>query len=154
MKSTYKQARDIFDMIRRFHKQLAVFYEQLSEKSEKERVRMLLTYMSRHEKNFERALGEYDHETASKVLDTWIQFAPDSRILSIPEVKDLHSDMSVDDVVDIAMELDDHLIKFYSEAERCVDFNLPKEFFGKLKEQEQAEEAELAKTAEGIKHYE
>jgi rubrerythrin len=153
MESTYKRARDVLNMIRRFHQQLAEFYAQLSAISEKQRVRMLLGYMSRHEKNFERALAEYDQETASKVLDAWIQYAPDGRILSIPEAKDLHSDMSVDDVVDIAMELDDHLIKFYSEAVRCVDFSVLKEFFGKLKEQEQAEEAELARSAEDIKHY-
>jgi rubrerythrin len=153
MRSTYKTARDILNMIRRFHHQLSEFYEQLSEISEKKRVRMLLEYMSRHEKNFEQALAEYDHETASRVLDAWIQYAPDGDILSIPEAKKLHSDMSVDDVVGIAMELDNHLIKFYSEAERCVDFNILKDFFGRLKEQEQADEAELVRSAEDIKHY-
>jgi rubrerythrin len=153
MRSTYKTARDILNMIRRFHQQLSEFYEQLSEISEKKRVRMLLEYMSRHEKNFEQALAEYDHENASKVLDAWIQYAPDSDILSIPKAKNLHSDISVDDVVDIAMELDDHLIKFYSEAERCVDFSVLKDFFGRLKEQEQADEAELVRSAEDIKHY-
>jgi len=153
MKSTYKRVDDLLGMVHRFHKQLAVFYAQLSENSDRERVQMLLQYMSRHERNFAQAMAEYDKETADKLLDTWIQYAPDRDVLSIPQAKDLDKNMTVDDVVKIAMELDEHLARFYSEAARSVDFSELKDFFCKLQEQEQADKAELARNAEMIKHY-
>jgi hypothetical protein len=140
-------------MVQDFHEQLAEFYGRLSESSDKERVRMLLEYMSRHEKNFKHAMVEYDEEAANRLLNTWIQYAPDLGVLSVPEAEKLENHMTVDDVVDIAMELDDRLVQFYSEATRLVDSTELKDLFGKLKQQEEADKAEIKKNASYIKDY-
>jgi rubrerythrin len=153
MKSTYKRVGDVLSMVRRFHNQLAEFYTRLYETSDKERVRMLLDYMSRHEKNFEQAIEEYNEQTSHKLLNTWIQYTPDRGVLSIPEVKDFEKDATLDDVIEIAMELDDRLVHFYSEAARLVDSYELKDLFNKLKEQEEEEKSEIKKNATSIKNY-
>lgn len=151
MRPTYKKVTDVLELVRRFHKQLADFYAGLSETSDKERVQMLLDYMSRHERNFEQAFAEYSNEVGRKLLDTWIQYIPDPDMLSVPEMKDLDGNMTVDDVADILMVLDDRLVRFYSEAARRAESVELKEFFGRLKKYEEAEKSKIAENAVNIK---
>ena len=151
MTSTYKQVRDVLNAVNNFHKQLSDFYAKLMENSDKERVRMLLDYMSRHEENFKKATAEYNQQATEKLLDTWIQYSPDLGELSLPEPEEIDKDMTVDDVVDIAMKMDENLVEFYSKAAQMVDVQEAKLLFNKMQEQEKAEEAELRKNAQQIK---
>ena len=59
-----KKTRDIIDYARGFHEKLNLYYQSLAEHTNKERLKLLLEYMARHEKHFEECLAEYE-ETAS-----------------------------------------------------------------------------------------
>jgi len=50
---THKQTCDIIKCVRSFHNQMRIFYERLHERDEKQKVKMLLDYLSRHEKHRE-----------------------------------------------------------------------------------------------------
>jgi rubrerythrin len=151
MGPTYQQVKDILNTVRGFYKQLTEFYAGLSETSDKEKVQILLKYMSHHERKFEHAFAQYSDETGRKLLETWIQYPPDPNVLYVPKAKELDRSMTVDDVADIAKELDDRLERFYSEAARLVESVELKDFFETLKEFEEAEKANVAENAVYIK---
>ena len=47
----YETVRDILDRVRNFHDQVGEYYHRLYSIADKERVRILLDYLSRHEKH-------------------------------------------------------------------------------------------------------
>ncbi len=151
MKQTYKQAKDLLDVVRDYHKHLGEFYSKLSDISDDERVQMLLDYLSRYTENIEKGFAEYTEALDPKLLETWIQYVPDPDLLSVPEAEKLDADMSVDDVANIAIELDDHLVRFYSEAAERVDYDTLTDLFDRLKEYEEAEKSKITENAVRIK---
>jgi len=68
--------KEIITRIRGLHSQLGWLYESMGDVADKERVKMLLRYVSRHECNLEQALGQYQQQAAKAVLDTWYKVAP------------------------------------------------------------------------------
>lgn len=110
---TNEQTHEIIEDVRLVHKQMSDFYEQLHRKDEKGRVKLLLDYLTQHEKRRDETLTEYEDETSSTVLDTWFKFIPVNNISSYMENMSSKSNISVSDVVSIALELDDQLINIY-----------------------------------------
>lgn len=101
---TYEQTGNVFTMIADFHRAVRKHYEKLTDEAEKKRVRLLLDYLSRHERRFEEGLAQYTGQEQRKVLDTWYQYIPDDLKLEPGEI-DLTPDMSVDEVVKLAGQI-------------------------------------------------
>ncbi len=57
-----RQVRDVIDRVRSHHTNLAKQLESFAklESTSHSRLQLLLNYMSRHEKHFEKALGKYE----------------------------------------------------------------------------------------------
>lgn len=53
---TYEKARDIFDYISKYHREIKKMYKEEKEEVNRKRVRMLLDYLTRHEKSFEEGM--------------------------------------------------------------------------------------------------
>jgi hypothetical protein len=148
---TFDETENVFDMIAGFHRTLKERYDRLTDEAEKERVKMLLDYLSRHERRFEQGLEQYSEQGRRKVLDTWYQYIPDGQTLD-PGSLDLTPDMTVDEVVDTALKMDERLKRFFeSMAENAGSPPEVREVFRKMVEQEEREKAKLVKTAEQIK---
>jgi rubrerythrin len=111
----FEQAKDVIDYCAKLHHQIGEFYNDLSEEVSQERVRMLLTYLSRHEKHLEESLEEYEADASNKVMNTWLQFVPSSGIEASIKAFELNPSMSVDEVIDKTIEFDDSLIALYQE---------------------------------------
>lgn len=149
---TYTKVRDVLEKAREFHQQLTEFYDRLSDRAERDRVEMLLDYMSRHEEGFEEAFDDYTDEGAEKLLETWMQYGPEEDTLDVPDPGELDADMDVDDVVATALDLDDALVRFYEEvAERAKSSDV-RDLFRKLREQQESEKAKLKRAAHQIRH--
>lgn len=56
----FEQARDVIDHARAFHRQLGERLRRMGDASEKERVRLLLSYLSRHEEHLGETLEQYE----------------------------------------------------------------------------------------------
>jgi rubrerythrin len=143
MAASYGQVRDVLNTVVEFHRRLREFYSQLAEQTNQERVRILLDYMSRHERGFEQALAEYDQERTQKLLDMWMQYTPEERVLELPKPEKLRHDMTVDEVVNAALRLDDELVRFYSQAARLAQTEEIRDLFTRLVEQQEDEEQKL-----------
>ena len=110
---TYKQTCDIIEYVRSFHNLMRNLYERLHEKDEKQKVKMLLDYLCRHEKHREDTLAKYEKEESRRVMDTWFKYVPENIPLNCFENFEIKSHMSVDDIVHIALQLNNYLIELY-----------------------------------------
>ena len=143
-----KQTRDILDYVREFHKKLSDFYHDLADHSDKERVKMLLDYMARHQKHFEENLAEYETDASKTIMESWLQCAPEMDMEGVFKGIKLDPDMmSVEDVIRIAVDLDDYLINLYQEVANCTESKEIKEIFVKLMEKENREKYTLVRQA-------
>lgn len=147
----FKQTKDVLDYVRTFHSQLSKYYESLSQIAEKERVKMLLDYLSRHEKHLAENLAEYENDAAKKILNTWFRFIPKNIPPDCFENNKLKPNISVDDVISIALHFDDCLIELYKVMAEEAEIEELKDLFNNLLEMEKQEEKILARDALWLK---
>lgn len=114
-----RTTRELIEQLQDFHKHLAAFYSRSAKQAKRERVKMLLDYMSHHEDDIAKCLADFEEDAAQKVLDTWFEFLPDIAKCECFESEcwqsKFPSDISVDDVVRTALWFDDCLIKFFKQ---------------------------------------
>ena len=144
---TYKQTSELIDYVRLFHKKMRGFYDQLHEKAEKQRVKMLLEYLSRHEKHREETLAKYEKEASNKVMDTWFQYVPEN--ISSDCFKKIvnKSNISVDDVVSNVLHLNNCLIELYRGIIEETAVEEVKDVFKSLLNRIEQEERDLVRDA-------
>lgn len=128
----YETVRDVFDRIRHFHNQVSEYYHQLHEIADKERVRILLDYMDRHEKKLEECMTEYEDEAPKEVLNAWFKYTPVSTYQECFKDSALKHDMSIDDVITVAIRLDDCLINVFKRIVDSSESSKIKEIFNCL----------------------
>merc|ERR1712000_330369 len=80
-----------------------------------ERVDMMCRLLSRHETTLAEAVEKIEEGLQKKVLDEWHQFEPGSISEALAECVDIHPDISVDELVQMALRIDDYLIDLYSQ---------------------------------------
>lgn len=143
----FEQVKDVLDHGRQLHADLRGFYESLNEKEQQARVRMLLDYLSRHELHLEETVARFEGESKKQVLDTWMQYAPSIDVNKLINVKSLaaHGDMSVDEVVRLAIEFDDAMVELYREAADEADISRVKDVFRNLVELESHEKLKMVR---------
>ncbi len=148
---TYEPARNVLAHAADFHKTLSVMYRDLTEQTDRERVRLLLDYLQRHEKNFEESLKRYSSQTRQRIRETWFQYIPKENELTTEDIE-LRPDMSIDDIVRAAMELDRRLAAFYRQMAAHGGSQEVRDIFSGLAQQEERERSKLAQTAYDIQH--
>ncbi len=147
---TFETTRDIIDLARRFHGEVSAFYEHLGNQASKGRVKLLLQYMSRHEKHLERCLEEYEQDASERILATWFQYAPATTPIEHLQTVQLEPEMSIDDVVEVALRLDECLVDLYREVAEQADSREVTELFCNLLDLEQQEEIAVTRNALSI----
>ncbi|MCF7847672.1 MAG: hypothetical protein K9M45_02385 [Kiritimatiellales bacterium] len=141
------QTRDVLEQARTFHRRLSGFYEELKDSVHRERTRILLDYMSRHEDYLANSLGAFEEAVSNNVLDTYFQFSFEDATISCFADFEIKAEMDVNDVIQAAMHFDSCLIAFYKEmAERTVSGEI-REIFENLLELEKHEQVALSKRA-------
>ncbi len=142
MKS-YKQVREILAYVRLFHGQMREFYERLHKKDEQQRIKIILDFLCRHEKHREETLAQYEAETSKKILDTWFQYIPEHTVPECLEDIEIQSDMAVDDIIRMALDLNNCIIETYKALIEETDVDEVKEVFSKLLKRLESEEKNL-----------
>jgi rubrerythrin len=146
-----EQTRDILEHARQFHRQVSEFYDQLSCQTEKERIKMLLDYMSRHERNMAAALEAFEQSAPVHLLNACYKvgrkFQPCCEVI---RDLDIPPDMSVDDVIQMGLQFDDCLIAVYRDrAENAPDEKV-RGVFQDLVELAQKEKRQLSRNAQRV----
>ncbi len=141
-----ERTRDVLDHVRSFHEKLADYYARLEGRSERARVCLLLEYLSGHERHLADTLMRYEEKASRGVLNTWFKFSPEDKLRSIQET-DLSADMSCDEVVAAALELDERILDFYRDMASRAENPQVRELFEDLLQMERNEERQLTRNA-------
>ncbi len=96
-------------------------------------------------------MAEYDDQRSKELLDTWMQYTPDQRALEVPTPDALREDMTVDEVVETALDLDEKLVEFYARAAQMAKTPEVKHLFEELTQQQQDEREKLKVNASSLK---
>ena len=96
----------VLDHAKQFHQRLRQFYQNLSEAEKQPRVKLLLEYFADHEENIERIITSYEKGAPRAVLDSWFECLYDECRLSCFEKMDHIPNMTVEQVIELAMKAD------------------------------------------------
>lgn len=128
--SNFEQTKQVLGFAKKFHHQLSELYHRISEKSKKERVKILCDYLSRHETNLEIKLNEYEKDLTKEILETWFQFLPDHKKPKCIEEIEFDVNEDVDEIIDLALEMDDCLLNIYKRiAQDTEDYHVKDVFY-------------------------
>ena len=144
---TYRKTRDILELARNLHTNISKHYESLSNAAEKEKVKLLLDFLSRHEKNLAKGIDEFEEDSSREIMENWFKFAPEISTAECVEDMKISPSMSIDDVIYLAICYDDRLVDFYREAARVSPSEEIRELFNNLLEMEKEEEIVLIRNA-------
>lgn len=143
----FQTVADVLDVVKSFHKALAAQFSELEQLTTSERARLMLDYLNRHEQHLSEATGQYDKDAGSGLLNTWLQFAPESHpddLVAKVRAVDLND---VDSIVAVALAVDDYLIQLYRDLLSDADTDELKEVFESLIRLEDNERHTLARGA-------
>ncbi len=147
----FEQAKDVIEYCEKLHHQIGEFYKEVGEEVSQERVKMLLTYLSRHEIHLEESLKEYEADASSKILNTWLQFVPSSNIEASITAFKVNPSMSVDEVIDKTIEFDNALIELYKEVIHETSEPSVQAVFKNLVDMESKEKIKMVRNAMMLK---
>lgn len=135
----FKTVRDILDQARAFHRDLAERYRRAGEGAGREKLKVLLDFMGRHEQHMAHHLEGYEAEAAGRILGSWFKYSPAAPDLGAIEGVELRPDMTVEEVVAVSLKFDAALVAFYREAASESRSQEVKDFFAKVADMEQRE---------------
>ena len=140
----FESARDALKHAKDFHLQLCEFFESLSKQENIPRTKLLLDYMISQEKSLAESLDDYEKNTPTGVLDTWLQYANDEAILKLPVVEAFQSKKSMEDILGISMKMSDELIQVYNLVENQINENSVKDIFNNLADMQMQKQKKLS----------
>lgn len=143
----YKTVKDVVDYSRKLHQQISKLYQEISQDQTQVRVKMLLDYLQRHESHLEEVLSQFEHDKSQKVLDSWFQYAPDQSITEVLEGIEISNNMSTDEVIVMALKLDDYFIELYEGMVENASSSAVKSVFQNLLDMEQQEKIRTSRAA-------
>jgi hypothetical protein len=128
--------KDILKHFQKFHKLIADYYHDLSQKADKERVKLLLNYLEEREIQIEKTLNGLENSISSNVLNSW--FTHSNCKEKLENLSNLLSgDLpSVNQVIDQFLYMDNCLIDLYSKLVESAENVEVQEFFDNLSELE------------------
>jgi rubrerythrin len=111
---SFNQTRDLLDVARQFHLNLAELYRKMAERAATEETRGLIGTLIDHEQQLEQRLGEYEEEVSANILDTYFKYVVDEHSKCFREYV-LPDSMSSMDVIEATRHFDQCLSDFYKE---------------------------------------
>ena len=144
----FKQIEDILTWIRQFHADLEIVYRGLKEKTDKERLAMLLDYLADHEHTLADAVDKYKEDASSTLLHTWFNQLPETDYQD--KLTDLLQSFSCDntsEVLSLAIDCHDLLIDLYKNLQSSNDTPSSKTLFQNLVDMEEHEKIRMVRDA-------
>lgn len=131
---------DILSHIKDYHHKISEHYKLSIDKAPFERIRMLLNYLEIHQRYLENAVEQFYSSCPDKILNTWIGNSPCQH--KIEELMTtMHENIdSVEDIIRIAIELDDCIINIYKNLKENSPTNDIRDFLDSLLQMEEKQE--------------
>jgi hypothetical protein len=145
------QTRDILNLSKDFYQQMQQIYKELTERSDMQRMDLLLDAIRRHVEYLEGQIRSLKKEAAPEVLDAWFQFVPDPPELNTDPTTRLDPEMKLDDVVFIIFDFDTALGEFYQRVADATPLEDVRRIFLNLKQSVEVEKKKLSFDVAGLK---
>ena len=144
---SFKTVRDVLVLSQDIHTSASNLYEQLREQTQRERIDMLLKFLSKHEEELAQILAKVTAEASEKILGEWHQ----TELTSVAEIldgcKECHPDISVQELVNMALKVDDSLISLYKHMASEASTDEARQLFNNLVVLEENEKMKTARAA-------
>ncbi|MDD5577676.1 MAG: hypothetical protein PHY16_00180 [Methylobacter sp.] len=144
---TFEQVKDVIHYSKMFHARLRKFYRSLKEKSQPERVKMLLDYLIEDQRRIEETLSGFEALSQQSTLDTWMQYTPTIDIHQLIDNQHIKPAMTMDELVQLAGEFGEAFVSFCREAANESDLPKVSEIFQNLAEMETKEKLKQLRAA-------
>lgn len=129
---SYKQVRDILDVLRSFHRQLRDALEQVRPTSRDRRTQFLLESIRHDEQAMNVAIAMYQRHGGVNILQTWIQYIPDEETRRLLNTTHFTSDMSPEEMLSRKTRIDKSLADLYRQLAGQTSAARVAEFFDNL----------------------
>ena len=144
---SFKTVRDVLVLSQDIHSSASNLYEQLREQTQRERVDMLRKFLSKHEEELAQILAKVTADVSDKILDEWHQTELTSVAQILDGCKECHPDVSVDELVNMALRVDDSLISLYKHMASESSTDEARQLFNNLVLLEENEKMKTARAA-------
>jgi hypothetical protein len=144
----FRQIREVLDWTRTFHDTLAKDYDGMAKGHEKDRVGMLLQYLSEHERAQSSALQHYEEDAARSLLATWYDQAPEIKLPpDLNTLCDTLEKVDTETVLALSIAFHDTLIDMYAALAAKAPTPTAKTLFDSLRSQETQEKMRTVRDA-------
>lgn len=144
---SFKTVRDVLQLSQDIHKNAAILYEQLREQTQRERIDMLLKFLSQHEEKLAQTLAKVQSDVSERILDEWHQTELTSISSVLDGCKQCHPDISLQELVELALKVDDSLISLYRHMASEASTDEGRQLFNNLVVLEENEKMKTARAA-------
>ena len=136
---------EVLEHVDEFERMLADFYAKVVQASTRDGVRLLTDYMSRHRQRTLKALAKLPDKQMQNICRTPMKYELRGADRSCFEEINLPEDATAAEILDAAIEFDEHLIQFYRQVLKQPVNKEIKEIFEGLVRFEQQDQIELKK---------
>lgn len=147
---TFQQTRDVLENSVDFHLRTSSLYAELSHKTIDPRAKLLLNFMSIHEKELVDNQKQFNKDASKRIMDTWLQFTAEQSNQSFFNELTYGDSLTISDVTGIGFEIDNYLETLYLALESEADCQDVRDLFHTIRNIELQEKKELSKAANGI----
>lgn len=136
---------DVLEHARKFEDALANYYKSVSRKAVKAGVVMLTDYMSRHRRRINDFLGKRSPAEMRRIRSVPLPFDPEAADCKCLDRVDIAEDDAASHVLDVAITLDECLVRLYRQAGDQAHDPEVRELFQSLLRAEERDEIQLKK---------
>lgn len=143
--------RDVMDWTRALHGSLAEGLERSAGNSKRERVKMLLDYLSEHERRLQRIVELSEEDASVKALNTWCYDYFENAPVSLRriELEDL-SDREPDEIIATVIDMHEMVIDLYQYLKGRAETATSRELVEGLLDMEEHEAMLIARDARAM----
>ncbi|MCW8125317.1 hypothetical protein [Microbulbifer halophilus] len=141
---TFKQAYQILKDAEKFHREMADFYEELLDKADNNRTRLLLKHMLEHEQRMAQNLANYSGVTQHKVMKTWLQYTQEESAGHFIKSLNLSDPPTIKEINRMGREVERYFSDLYEAVYGAIESAEVKEVFEDLKQIQDKERITLS----------
>lgn len=145
----YKTVQDILKQAAVFHQRVAELADEAAVDQDRERLGMLLDYLSDHQSRLKSAIDAFRDEGSRKVMDTWFDRAPEIQVDELDQAE-LASIKDVDALVNRVVDFHDQVIELYANLRDQAAIDEVEQVFADLADLERHEKMELVQGAQQL----
>lgn len=144
---SYATVSEVLDYSQKLHHQAAIMFEQLRDKTQRERVDMVMKLLAAHEDHQAATTAAIRADTSSEVLAEWHQLQVQQLGDILDDCRHCDNDINADELTDLALKINDYLIALYEQLAAEASSSRTRELFKELASMEKVQKVQAVRAA-------